>query len=799
MDNQSLMNWLASAPRWEQEQFLYDLPRQLANGQRKQELEEYLYDFEFLEAKLFFTSFKDLSDDYELVKNLECSSGLELIQKSLQMSASVLQNDWTQLASQLIGRLSSVNDNIIQQQFIPNINPSTNFWLRPLIVNLTPPQDFLIRTLRTNSETGIEHILITSDSSRAVSASHFNAIEVWDLNTDSAPDVLVDKEYQALTGYERSHSHSIAGLSITSDSAEIVSVFTDGALKIWNLESKQKVQSYIPCLPLPTADWNFNLVRSIASTADGNHLFTGHQDGSLRMINLKNGAVIFEAKPQQSTIYSIVYIPSHKAIAIGAKQEAIKIWHLNDARVQMINVQTSSFPYLAVTTDGKKLVIGATGQSSQDIDVFNLETGSQLFSLKGHNMLITAIAVTPDDKRLISGDDTGHIRIWDLASGALILAYRAHSTRITAIGSTQDCRRILTGSEDNTLKIWNLEAPPPKNFTESKSNRVERIIISPDNNNAVIVYSNRISVWNISDKEELFSNESLVFPRTRDSDFILIDNKHALSLTASTDFSICFHIWDVKTGKTLYILRTGLISSYDIPVSFSFCSNRNQVILLTWNIMSENTSFIHVLDIPFIDLSNLSSEETYECSLAYTLNFTKRLLKVDVVPGTEKVVITTKDNCFTTLFLSTRKLIETIHFNSDPLINTEFIITRNGKHLLIEIDQIIEIWSLELGQKVGELREDSGRASHTSVVCGFGIIGNDRSLVSVSRDQTIKVWNLSNYKLEATFTGENIFSCCAATSNGIVIAGDQIGNLYFLQKTQSGASHFCKNTRSPSG
>jgi len=97
--------------------------------------------------------------------------------------------------------------------------------------------------------------------------------------------------------------------------------------------------------------------------------------------------------------------------------------------------------------------------------------------LTGHRSNITAIAITPDGKHLISGEMWGEIILWDLENEtyirrfdnhkspqldvfdliAMTLQQRFYNNYIVDIAITQDGKYFISGSWDGTLIVWDLE------------------------------------------------------------------------------------------------------------------------------------------------------------------------------------------------------------------------------------------------------------------------------------------------------------------------------------------------------
>ena len=93
--------------------YLLNLPYHLANGKMDDELCTLLTDYDFINHKITISSPQLLIEDYDLTQssNSQISEkekeSLRLIQSAIRLSENILDEDETQLAGQLLGRLLS--------------------------------------------------------------------------------------------------------------------------------------------------------------------------------------------------------------------------------------------------------------------------------------------------------------------------------------------------------------------------------------------------------------------------------------------------------------------------------------------------------------------------------------------------------------------------------------------------------------------------------------------------------------------------------------------------------------------
>jgi WD40 repeat protein len=90
-------------------------------------------------------------------------------------------------------------------------------------------------------------------------------------------------------------------------------------------------------------------------------------------------------------------------------------------------------------------------------------------------------------------------------------------------------------------------------------------------------------------------------------------------------------------------------------------------------------------------------------------------------------------------------------------------------------DKTIKVWDIETGK---ELKTLIGHSESVSVI---NIIADDSIVVSVSQDKTIKYWSLETGMEMYSFYGDFGFSSCSITPDEkMIVAGDIVGNMYFL-------------------
>ena len=88
--------------------------------------------------------------------------------------------------------------------------------------------------------------------------------------------------------------------------------------------------------------------------------------------------------------------------------------------------------------------------------------------------------------------------------------------------------------------------------------------------------------------------------------------------------------------------------------------------------------------------------------------------------------------------------------------------------------------SLEFGNKSRSVYPPLN--GHSSSVLAVAIAPDGKRVISGSRDNTLKVWDLETREIITSFTGESPITCCAVAPDGVtIVAGEASGRVHFLR------------------
>jgi WD40 repeat protein len=97
-----------------------------------------------------------------------------------------------------------------------------------------------------------------------------------------------------------------------------------------------------------------------------------------------------------------------------------------------------------------------SASSDYTLKVWNLATGKELFTLKGHSYSVNAVAITPNGQQVISASSDYTLKVWNLATGEVIATFTGDSS-IYCCAVAPDGMTIVAGDGSGRVHFLRLQ------------------------------------------------------------------------------------------------------------------------------------------------------------------------------------------------------------------------------------------------------------------------------------------------------------------------------------------------------
>jgi WD40 repeat protein len=230
-------------------------------------------------------------------------------------------------------------------------------------------------------------------------------------------------------------------LAFTAQSDSLLTV--DAAIQSWDFSAQENPAATIdqPALSGPV-EYVTNFVLASSPAMDSKELYALSLDVFLSTYQLYKNEIVAPVRLQQETASAAAFASLAPIVAVGNLDGQVDTWDLSGASlVQSLMGQEGAIRSLALSSDGKLL---ASGSDEMQVFVWQVSDGTVLdtFTLDG---VPEDLAITPDGKSLIL-HIPGEISIWDLSSRAKITSFPGDGITLSSDGKILAINTFQSGS-----------------------------------------------------------------------------------------------------------------------------------------------------------------------------------------------------------------------------------------------------------------------------------------------------------------------------------------------------------------
>ncbi len=343
----------------------------------------------------------------------------------------------------------------------------------------------------------LQDVCWSPDGKSLATASLDKLVRVWDVG-----------KAEVIRTFE-GHIGPVHSVAFTSDGQRVVSAADDRRVRVWNLArgeeerawqsspnsatigssvatSKDGLTAYValgdPDIYVRSLDdggprtvlggrtghqYQFPFPHAIRFRFDGARLASINQDASLRVWDVKSGALVGAVESHSPSIRGLASDPAGTMLAAGTvRGDAARVWNASNGRLR---ITLSGRPSRAVqgvafSPDGRTIAIGCGANpiylrgepEPNSVRLFAADgTPGRTFSdLSG---AITALAFLSDGRRLATGGQGSPLQIWDRDTGSLLRTIPTDGWA-ELIAFAPDGRRFAKLIWPNGLQFWDVES-----------------------------------------------------------------------------------------------------------------------------------------------------------------------------------------------------------------------------------------------------------------------------------------------------------------------------------------------------
>ena len=169
-------------------------------------------------------------------------------------------------------------------------------------------------------------------------------------------------------------------------------------------------------------------IKFVSISSDNKHIISGNSNGIIKLWDLQTGEYLKTLGQHNDSIQSLAISSDNKYIVSVDSNDTIKLWDLQTGEyLKTYNYNNNMYLFASI------------------IGTIPLDSFKECF---------TSLAISSDNKHIISGNSNGIIKLWDLQTGEYLKTLGQHNDSIQSLAISSDNKYIVFKSIDKTIRIW---------------------------------------------------------------------------------------------------------------------------------------------------------------------------------------------------------------------------------------------------------------------------------------------------------------------------------------------------------
>ncbi len=193
-------------------------------------------------------------------------------------------------------------------------------------------------------------------------------------------------------------------------------------------------------------------INTVVFDPGGRFLASGSSDDTLIVWDATSGEELLTLhQGNEYDVTAAAFSPDSKHIVTGDGENELKVWDAaTGEEIETLTGHTERITCAAFGADGR-IVSGSWD------DTIRIWKGDKMRTLPGHTADITALVVDSTGTRIIPASEDKTLKIWETKSGKLQSTLHGHTGSIRCLALSPDDRLIVSGS-NKEIRLWKFDA-----------------------------------------------------------------------------------------------------------------------------------------------------------------------------------------------------------------------------------------------------------------------------------------------------------------------------------------------------
>jgi RNA polymerase sigma factor (sigma-70 family) len=294
---------------------------------------------------------------------------------------------------------------------------------------------------------------------------------------------------------------------------------------------------------------------SVTFTPDGKALVTAGLRGYACLWGTATGRELRQfGRPPLSSARRAILSPDGLTLASGHDDGTIRVWETATGKeIRSFSKAALAVTALAFSPDGKRLVVASEidwpprGQVNP-VRLWDVATGTEVLRFEGHTDTVHTAVFAPDGKTVATGggryDPT--LRFWDAATGQVLNTCKGHKGELWSVAFAPDGHTVASGSMDRTIRLWDVASGTELRQFGGHQKDVISVAFAPDGKTlASAGFDATLRVWDVERGVELHRFEG------HEGGFQSVAFSRDGTTLAAGGRDHTLRLWELPSGKEL--------------------------------------------------------------------------------------------------------------------------------------------------------------------------------------------------------------------------------------------------------
>jgi WD40 repeat protein/DNA-binding SARP family transcriptional activator/energy-coupling factor transporter ATP-binding protein EcfA2 len=233
----------------------------------------------------------------------------------------------------------------------------------------------------------------------------------------------------------------------SADGRLVATAGQDGSVRIWDL-GRRRVTSTIKGHRGPAKAAGFSPdATKIATAGEDGDVALADVNGRHRhvLLSIPSGSEVHPTYPS-----SVEFSPRGDRLLVGARDGTVRLIDLRDGRPRVLGRHEQGVRMARFDRTGTKVVSAGFDGVAR---IWDVASGRSLALVHGNTLVIDA-SFSPDGRRVATASTDGSLRIWDARSGrAAVKPVKVVPQDLLSVRYSRDGRRLVTGAADGVVRV----------------------------------------------------------------------------------------------------------------------------------------------------------------------------------------------------------------------------------------------------------------------------------------------------------------------------------------------------------